>query len=100
MKTDLELARQEFASLRTERDKLKGDQRQLGHQLAQVAVGDLSARINGLTHQSERLIAERGTLERTNAELEAKLTEAEEELGAARTSLRRMIRFENGSQTP
>ncbi|MFP3119390.1 DUF6262 family protein [Streptomyces sp. Iso 434] len=101
LKTDLELARQEVASLRTERDKLKGAlQRQLGQQLDQVAVGDLIARINELTQQNERLIAERDTLERANAELEAKLAEMEEDLGAARTSLRRMIQVENGSQTP
>ncbi|MFJ2812627.1 DUF6262 family protein [Streptomyces sp. NPDC087294] len=96
LKTDLELARQEIALLRIERGKLKGAlQRQLGQQLDQVAAGDLIARINELTQQNERLVAERDVLERTNAELEAKLAEAEEDLGAARTSLRRMIRSEN-----
>ncbi len=96
LKTDLELARQEVASLRTERDKLKGAlQRQLGQQLDQVAAGDLIARINELTQQNERLIAERDALERENAQLEAKLAETEEDLGAARTSLRRMIHSEN-----
>ncbi|WP_406296512.1 DUF6262 family protein [Embleya sp. NBC_00888] len=96
LKTDLELARQEISSLRTERDKLKGAlQRQLGQQLDQVAAGDLIARINELTQQNERLIAERDALERERAEFEAKLAETEEDLGAARTSLRRMIRSEN-----
>ncbi|UCM88455.1 DUF6262 family protein [Streptomyces marincola] len=100
LKTDLELARQEIALLRAERDKLKGAlQRQLGQQLDQVAAGDLIARINELTQQNQRLIAERDALEREKAELEAKLAETEEDLGATRTSLRRMIRAENTYRT-
>lgn len=100
LKTDLELARQEISSLRTERDKLKGAlQRQLGQQLDQVAAGDLIARINELTQQNERLIAERDALERERSDLEARLAETEEDLGAARTSLRRMIRAENALGT-
>jgi chromosome segregation ATPase len=96
LKTDLELARQEIASLRTERDKFKGAlQRQLGQQLDQVAAGDLIVRINELTQQNERLVAERDNLERQNAALEAKLAETEDDLGAARASLRRVIRAEN-----
>ncbi|MFI2263187.1 hypothetical protein OHU45_33690 [Streptomyces tubercidicus] len=47
-----------------------------------------------MTRQNEQLIT-RDALERENTELEAKLAEAEEDLGAARTSLRRMIRAEN-----
>lgn len=53
-----------------------------------------SSWINELTRQNEQLIT-RDALERENTELEAKLAEAEEDLGAARTSLRRMIRAEN-----
>ncbi|MFF9398200.1 hypothetical protein [Streptomyces sp. NPDC014744] len=60
-----------------------------------MAAGDLIARINELTQQNERLIAGRDALDRGRAELEAKLAETEEDLGAARTSLRRMIRSEN-----
>ncbi|MBL3805911.1 DUF6262 family protein [Streptomyces sp. BRB081] len=100
LKTDLELARQEISSLRTERDKLKGAlQRQFGQQLDQVAAGDLITRINELTQQNERLIAERDALERERGDLEARLAETEENLGAARTSLRRMIRAENALGT-
>ncbi|MEV0446219.1 DUF6262 family protein [Streptomyces spectabilis] len=96
LKTDLELARQEISSVRIERDKLRSVlQRQLGQQLDQVATGDMVARINELTQQNEQLLVERDALKRENAELETKLTEAEEDLGAARTSLRRMIRAEN-----
>jgi chromosome segregation ATPase len=94
--TDLELARQEIASLRAERDKLKAAvQRQLGQQLDHVATGDLITRINELTEQNTQLITERDALEQRNAELDAKLAEAEEDLGSARISLRRMIRAEN-----
>jgi chromosome segregation ATPase len=98
LKTDLELSRQEISWLRTERDKLKSAlQRQLGQQLDHVAAGDVIARIDELTQQNERLVAERDALERERAELEAKLAETEEDLGAARTSLRRMIRSESSA---
>lgn len=96
LKTNLELARQEISSLRAERDKLKGVvQRQLGQQLDHVATSDLITRVNELTRQNEKLIAERDALERENKELEAKLTETEEDLAVSRTSLRRMIHAEN-----
>ncbi|MET8412997.1 DUF6262 family protein [Streptomyces sp. NPDC005195] len=98
LKTDLELSRQEISSLRTERDKLKSSlQRQLGQQLDHVAAGDVIARIDELTRQNECLVTERDALEREKAELEAKLAETEDDLGAARTSLRRMIRSENSA---
>ncbi|PJJ03472.1 hypothetical protein BX264_3856 [Streptomyces sp. 2333.5] len=96
LKTDLELARQEIASLRADRDKLKAAlQRQLGQQLDQVGTGDLVARVDELTRLNQELASERDALTRENTELTAKLEETEEDLAAARTSLREMIRREN-----
>ncbi|MET7903376.1 DUF6262 family protein [Streptomyces sp. NPDC005355] len=96
LRTDLELARQEITALRSERDKLKEAlRRQLGQQLDQVAAGDLVARIEELSRQNQDLTAERDALKRQKTNAEAKLEEAEEDLAAARTSLREMIRREN-----
>ncbi|GAA3974025.1 hypothetical protein GCM10022384_25650 [Streptomyces marokkonensis] len=69
--------------------------RQLGQQLDQAAAGDLVARIEELTRQYQLLATERDALRRENSELAQKLEEAEEDLAAARTSLREMIRREN-----
>lgn len=96
LKTDLKLARQEITALRGERDKLKDAlRRQLDQQLDQTAAGDLVARIDELTRQYQLLATERDALRRENSELAQKLEEAEEDLAAARTSLREMIRREN-----
>nr|WP_269857128.1 hypothetical protein [Streptomyces sp. RPT161] len=59
------------------------------------AAGDRVARIEELTRQNQELAAERDALKRENAELAAKLEETEEDLAAARISLREMIRREN-----
>ncbi|MGW3983560.1 DUF6262 family protein [Streptomyces mirabilis] len=98
LKTDLALARQEITSLRTERDKLTDAlRRQLGQQLDQAPSQDLITRISELTKQNQQLITERDTLERTNTALEGQLAEAEEDLAAARTSLRQMMRTGNSA---
>jgi chromosome segregation ATPase len=83
-------ARQEITALHGERDKLKEAlRRQPGQRL------DLVARAEELSRQNQDLTAERGTLLREKASAEAKLEKAEEDLAAARTSLRKMIRREN-----
>ncbi|MER5432893.1 DUF6262 family protein [Streptomyces sp. NPDC002588] len=94
--TDLELSKQQVRALRDERDHLKAAlQRQLGHQLDQVANADLVARVDELTRQHEEITAERDALRRDKTDLEERLAETEEDLAAARSSLRRMIRAEN-----
>ncbi|MBW3705799.1 hypothetical protein DTB58_17275 [Streptomyces griseus] len=94
--TDLELSKQQITALRTERDQLKTAlQRQLGQQLDQVGAAGLVARVDELTRQHAALTAERDALRQEKAELEGRLVEAEEDLAAARSSLRRMIRAEN-----
>jgi hypothetical protein len=71
--------------------------RQLGRQLDQIGAADLIARINELTAQTElhRLEADRLRIE--NDALNGRLVQAEDDLTAARTSLRRMIRARNAS---
>ncbi|MCX5449904.1 hypothetical protein [Streptomyces nigrescens] len=98
LKTDLALARQETAELRRERDQLKGVvRRQLGQQLDQVGTSELVARVDELTRQNTELTATVDALQRSNIDLQEKLTEAEDDLQAARTSLRRMIRTQQPS---
>ncbi|MFF3403042.1 DUF6262 family protein [Streptomyces sp. NPDC002659] len=96
LKTDLELYKQQVTALRVERDQLKAAlQRQLGQQLDQVGAADLVARVDELTRQHEELTAERDALQREKATLVERLVDTEEDLAAARSSLRRMIRNEN-----
>ncbi|MFC9181562.1 DUF6262 family protein [Streptomyces globisporus] len=98
--TDLELSKQQVTALRAERDQLKAAlQRQLGQQLDQVGAADLVARVDELTRQHAELTAERDILQRQKVELGERLAEAEDDLAAARSSLRRMIRSENSEST-
>lgn len=101
LQTDLELARVDNARLRTERDRLKAAvQRGLGHQVNQLATKDLAARIDELTRANQQLTAELAQLRAEHDDLHRRLTEAEDDLVAARTSLRRMIRSENARLEP
>lgn len=101
LQTDLELSRQEIAELRAERDRLKAAmQRQLGQQLDQIGSADLIARVEELTRQNDELATERDTLRLEKTELEARVEELEDDLAAARSSLRRMIRAENTGASP
>lgn len=98
--TDLELSKQQVTALRAERDQLKAAlQRQLGQQLDQVGAADLVARVDELTRQHAELTADRDILQRQKVELGERLAEAEDDLAAARSSLRRMIRSENAEST-
>jgi hypothetical protein len=101
IRTDLELARAEIRALREERDRLKGVlQRNLGQQLDQVASKDLIARIDELTTHNHALTSHLGQARAENSELQRRLREAEDDVAAVRSSLRRMIRtggHESGS---
>ncbi|MFJ3939928.1 DUF6262 family protein [Streptomyces parvus] len=93
LRTDLEMARHEIASLRQERDTLKDlVRRNLGQQLDQVGTGELVARVNELTGQLNELKAEKDLWMREKNDLQEKLAEAVEDLAGARISLRQMVR--------
>ncbi|MFD5409475.1 DUF6262 family protein [Streptomyces nojiriensis] len=101
LRTDLELSKQQVTALRAERDQLKAAlQRQLGQQLDQVGTADLAARVDELTRQNDELVQETGRLRQEKVTLEESLRETEEDLAAARSSLRRMIRAENAGPAP
>ncbi|MFD7163741.1 hypothetical protein [Streptomyces violascens] len=69
----------------------------VGQQLDQAPSQGLITRISELTKQNQQLLTERDVLERANAALEGQLAEAEEDLAAARTSLRQMMRTGNSA---
>ncbi|MET4648230.1 hypothetical protein ABID95_008000 [Streptomyces atratus] len=96
LRTELELARQEIRALREERERMRQAlQHQLGQQLDTFAAGDLTARVDELTQSNQPLTDQiRQAIAENNA-LQRRLTAAEADLTAARTSLRRMIRTEN-----
>ncbi|BBJ42672.1 hypothetical protein SSPO_053900 [Streptomyces antimycoticus] len=96
--TDLELSRAENGRLRAERDQLRQAlRRQLGQQLDNVNVPDLVERVRELTAEVQRLTSDLETTRGEKAALERQLEDAGEDLTAARTTLRRMIREKNAS---
>jgi DNA repair exonuclease SbcCD ATPase subunit len=93
LRTDLAHAREEIKRLRGDNEKLRRNtQRLLGQQLDQANVGDLIARINTLVDENRRLTAELHQATAECTDLRCKLTELEEDVAAARTALRRMMR--------
>lgn len=93
LRTDLELTRQEIKELRAERDKLRQNlQHQFGRQLGQLTHRDLVDRIDELTQHNQRLGDQNRQATVHNEQLQQRVTELEDNLAAARTSLRRMIR--------
>ncbi|MCZ0974291.1 DUF6262 family protein [Streptomyces albulus] len=94
--TDLLLARQEIKQLRTENGQLRQQARiHLGQQVEQLGNHDLVDRINELTEENLRLSTAEREATTGNTQLRQRVAELEDDLAAARTSLRRMIRNEN-----
>ncbi|TDD15488.1 hypothetical protein [Nonomuraea diastatica] len=79
--------------MRAEQDKLKAAvQRGLGTALASAGSRELTERIDELLAQVERLAIERDAALAENARLKATLTETEDNLTAARTSLKDLMK--------
>jgi hypothetical protein len=93
LRTDLSLAREEIKRLRADNEKLRRNaQRLLGQQLDQVSVTELIARVDTLVNENRRLTGEIKQTSTENTALRSRLIELEEDVTAARTALRRMIR--------
>lgn len=89
LRTDLALARQEISGLRREREDLRASLRQaLGRQLNNLSTAPLVERLN-------RLAGELAEARASNTELNLQVAALQDDLAAARTSLRRMIREQN-----
>jgi len=94
--TDLALARAEIGRLRAERDTQQHQlSLALGSRMDDLAKADLVARVDELTRHNADLEAALARRQSESADLEARVGELEDDLAAARTSLRRMIRAEN-----
>ncbi|MCW2901013.1 MAG: hypothetical protein JWO67_3278 [Streptosporangiaceae bacterium] len=95
-KVEQQITREDNRRLREEVERLKTAlRRSLGRQIDQVGAADLGARVDELTAANQRLEDALAQEKARNEELQGRLTETEDDLAAARTSLRRMIRSEN-----
>ncbi|PZG19950.1 hypothetical protein C1J01_10875 [Nonomuraea aridisoli] len=96
LRTDLELARDQIKQLRAERDKLRGNLRlQLGQQLEEISSKGMAERIDELAIANQRLAMDNQQAADANEQLKGRIAELEEELAAARASLRRVLRETN-----
>lgn len=96
LRTDLAIARDQIKTLRAERDKLQQRLRlQLGAEIEAPDRAHLTARVADLEALNRRLVAERDarTIETDTAT--RRVAELEDELSAARESLRRVIKSQN-----
>jgi len=93
LRTDLALARDEITRLRAHNDKLRlNAQRLLGRQLDQIDQGELLARVDALGAENRRLTEKLRQSAQERSVLAHRNIELEEDIAAARTALRRMIK--------
>lgn len=96
LRADLAIARQEIKALREERNRLRDRLRlQLGAELDASTRAELVGRIAELEARNRDLLCSARTVEDDNRALRLKNIELEDDLVAARESLRRVIRAEN-----
>lgn len=97
LRTDLELVRQDNRALREELTRLKTALRErLGHELEAESSQTLRRRIDQLTEANMRYQNDNTALTRSLDELTGQLRITQDDLAAARGSLRRMIRENTG----
>jgi len=96
LRTDLAVAREQIRQLRTERDKLRGRLRlQLGAEIDGPERAELITRVAGLEETARRLAIERDARATAAGHAQQRIRELEDELTAARESLRQVIRQTN-----
>jgi hypothetical protein len=96
LRTGLAVARDEIRRLRAERDKLRARLRlQLGAEIEGPDRAELIARVASLQAASRQLAAERDARATEASHAQRRIRELEDELTAARESLRRAIRQAN-----
>ncbi len=96
LRADLAVARNEIRRLRAESDKLRGRLRlQLGAEIDGPDRADLIARLAALEAASRQFAAERDARAAEASHAQRRVRELEDELTAARESLRRAIRHAN-----
>jgi hypothetical protein len=98
LRIEMELVREENARLRVECARLKAAvQRNLGQELDRLSTADLTARVDELAGENQRLSRELSDTRAQVQGLESQLAEARDDLAAARSSLRQMIKEGNQS---
>ena len=96
LNTDLAVAREEIRQLRAERDKLRARLRlQLGAEIEGPEKAELIARAATLETAARQLAAERDARAAEASHAQQRICELEDDLTAARESLRRAIRQAN-----
>jgi predicted nucleic acid-binding Zn-ribbon protein len=96
LRTDLALARDEIRRLRAERDKLRGRLRlQLGAEIDGPDPAELITRVADLESLTRQLLAERDARATEASHAQRRVRELEDDLTAARESLRRVIKQRN-----
>jgi chromosome segregation ATPase len=96
LRTDLAVARNEIHRLRTELDKLRGRLRlQLGAEIEQPDRAELIARVAALEAANRQFLAERDARATEADTAQRRVEQLEDDLTAARESLRRVIRDTN-----
>jgi hypothetical protein len=96
LRTDLAIARDQIKTLRAERDTLRQRLRlHLGAEIDGPDRAHLTARVADLEALNRRLVAERDTRTIEADTAKRRVTELEDELCAARESLRRVIKTQN-----
>ena len=96
LRTDLAIAQEQIKTLRAERDKLQQSLRlQLGAELEAPDQARLTARVADLEAINRQLVAERDSRAIEAQTAKGRVTELEDELSAARESLRRVIKAQN-----
>ena len=96
LRTDLAVARHEIHRLRTDLDKLRGRLRlQLGAEIEQPDRGELIARVAALEAANRQFLAERDARATEADTAQRRVEQLEDDLTAARESLRRVIRDTN-----
>jgi hypothetical protein len=96
LRTDLAVARHEIHRLRTDIDKLRGRLRlQLGAEIEQPDRAELITRVAALEAANRQFLAERDARTAQADTAQRRVEQLEDELTAARESLRRVIRDTN-----
>ncbi len=96
LRTDLAIARDQIKTLRAERDKLQQRLRlHLGAEIEGPDRAHLTARVAELEALNRRLVAERDARMIDGDAAKRRVAEIEDELNAARESLRRVIKAQN-----
>jgi hypothetical protein len=99
LRTDLAIARDQIKTLRVERDKLQQRLRlHLGVEIEGPDRAHLTARVADLEALNRRLVAERDARMIEADTAKGRIAELEDELSAARESLRRVIKSQNRAQ--